>query len=90
MKCWRMFGAPTGRVAWQEGKAQLTFEQGRLDQHAGVNESWGCRMYFETNSGGFVERMSSSGCCTRSYEPCPVVNPTYFTIRLTTPTVVHR
>ncbi|MEC4674131.1 MAG: hypothetical protein VST68_08065 [Nitrospirota bacterium] len=57
-----MMGPPTERVALPGGKVQLIFDQGRLDPHAGTHESWTCRVYFETDSRGFVQGVSSSGC----------------------------
>ena len=58
-----MMGPPTERVALPGGKVQLIFDQGRLAQHnVGTHESWSCRVYFETDSRGFVQRVTSSGC----------------------------
>lgn len=57
-----MMGPPTERVSLSGGKVQLIFDHGPLDQRAGTHESWTCRMYFETDSRGFIQRVTSSGC----------------------------
>ena len=58
----KIMGPPTEQVTLPGGKVQLIFDHGRLGQHVGTQDSWTCRMYFELDSRGFVQGVSSAGC----------------------------